>query len=76
MKHIYIIGFIFLTFTSINAQIDRSKQPDPGPAPAIQLDDPIEFQLKNGLTALLAENHKLPKSFYKSLSRPPLKNRR
>jgi len=71
MKHIYIIGFIFLTFTSINAQIDRSKQPDPGPAPAIQLDDPIEFQLKNGLTALLAENHKLPRvSISLSLDHP------
>ncbi len=61
MKRIYIIGLIFITYTSISAQIDRSKQPDPGPAPTIQLEDPIEFQLKNGLTALLVENHKLPR---------------
>lgn len=60
-----------MTFTSISAQIDRSKQPDPGPAPTIQLEDPIEFQLKNGLTALLVENHKLPRvSISLSLDHP------
>ena len=61
MKPIYIIGFIFLSFATVQAQIDRSKQPDPGPAPTIQLEDPIEFQLPNGLTTLLVENHKLPR---------------
>lgn len=45
----------------INAQIDRSKQPKPGPAPKITLEKPGEFKLKNGIEVLVVENHKLPR---------------
>ena len=50
----------FLTTVSI-AQVDRSKQPEPGPAPKINLGQPDEFVLDNGLKVLVVENHKLPR---------------
>ncbi|MFV8225579.1 M16 family metallopeptidase [Christiangramia aquimixticola] len=50
----------FLTTASI-AQVDRSKQPEPGPAPKINLGQPEEFVLDNGLKVLVVENHKLPR---------------
>lgn len=46
------------------AQLDRSKMPEPGPAPKISLEKPQEFTLKNGLTVLVVENHKLPRVSY------------
>ncbi len=55
---------MFLMSVGVNAQIDRSKQPEPGPAPKITLEAPGEFQLKNGLTVLVVENHKLPRVSY------------
>jgi len=47
-----------------NAQIDRSKQPEPGPSPKITLEVPGEFELKNGIKVLVVENHKLPRVSY------------
>ncbi len=58
---IYVLIIMFLMSVGVNAQIDRTKQPKPGPAPKISLDTPTEFQLKNGLTVLVVENHKLPR---------------
>lgn len=58
---IYVLIIMFLMSVGVNAQIDRTKQPKPGPAPKISLDAPTEFQLKNGLTVLVVENHKLPR---------------
>ncbi len=55
---------LFLLSISATAQIDRSKQPQPGPAPKIALEVPGEFQLKNGLKVLVVENHKLPRISY------------
>lgn len=45
----------------IFAQIDRSVQPKPGPSPKITLEKPQTFELKNGITVLVVENHKLPR---------------
>lgn len=50
----------FLTTAAI-AQVDRTKQPTPGPAPKINLGQPDEFTLDNGLKVLVVENHKLPR---------------
>ena len=55
---------LFLLSISATAQIDRSQQPKPGPAPKITLEVPGEFQLKNGLKVLIVENHKLPRVSY------------
>jgi predicted Zn-dependent peptidase len=55
---------LFLMAIGVNAQIDRSKQPEPGPAPKITLEKPGEFKLKNGIQVLVVENHKLPRVSY------------
>ena len=44
----------------INAQIDRSHAPKSGNAPEIKLPDADIWKLKNGLTVIVVENHKLP----------------
>lgn len=59
-KFIIITALLFLTFNS-HAQIDRSKQPQPGPAPAINLGSPETFTLPNGLKVMVVEDHKLPR---------------
>lgn len=61
MKKIFSILLLLLTFT-VFAQVDRSQQPQPGPAPVIQLGEPERFTLKNGLTVLIVENNKLPRA--------------
>ncbi|WP_370001002.1 M16 family metallopeptidase [Winogradskyella sp.] len=55
---------LFLMAVGVNAQIDRSKQPEPGPAPKITLEKPGEFKLDNGIEVLVVENHKLPRVSY------------
>ncbi|MBG7631148.1 MAG: insulinase family protein, partial [Bacteroidetes bacterium] len=59
-KFLYIIALLFLS-VSVTAQVDRSVQPKPGPAPKINLGKPQTFELKNGLKVLVVENHKLPR---------------
>jgi len=61
---ISILITLFLLSVGVSAQIDRSKQPKPGPAPKISLENPGEFQLSNGITVLVVENHKLPRVSY------------
>ena len=58
---LYIVIAVFFMSLGVNAQIDRSQQPKPGPAPKIALEKPQEFELKNGLKVLVVENHKLPR---------------
>ncbi len=72
-NRITIIIALFLISIGVNAQIDRSKQPKPGPAPKITLENPKEFVLKNGLKVLVVENHKLPRvAFSLTIDRPPV----
>lgn len=73
MKKTIIFGILSLFLTVSYAQIDRSKQPKPGPAPAINLQEPSSFQLKNGLKVLVVENHKLPRvSLQLTIDNPPV----
>ncbi len=65
----FIVLFSFLAF----AQIDRSKPPQPGPAPLIQLGKYETFELSNGLKVFIIENNKLPRvAFYLIVNRPPI----
>lgn len=65
-------AILFLMSVGLQAQIDRTKQPEPGPAPEVNLGTPKTFTLDNGLTVLLVENHKLPRvSITLSLDNPP-----
>ena len=73
-KTIYsIIALVFMGVTTMQAQIDRSKQPKPGPAPTINIETPKSFKLSNGLEVLVVENHKLPRvSISLTLDNPPV----
>ena len=65
-----ILGLIAL---QLQAQVDRSKMPAPGPAPEINLTEPQRFELKNGLKVMVVENHKLPRvSIQLSIDNPPI----
>lgn len=44
----------------MNAQIDRTKAPSPGPAPVVHLGEHSSFTLSNGMRVIVVENHKLP----------------
>ena len=60
-KKFLALAVFFLCATGIQAQIDRSQMPEPGPAPEINIGKPETFTLNNGLKVLVVENHKLPR---------------
>jgi predicted Zn-dependent peptidase len=61
-KYILIAASALLLFNAqAQVTIDRSKKPAAGPAPTITLQDPATFKLKNGITVLVVEDHKLPR---------------
>ncbi|MCT4698387.1 M16 family metallopeptidase [Tenacibaculum haliotis] len=59
-KILSIIAVITMSF-AVNAQIDRSKMPTPGPDPVVKLGSAEKFSLDNGMTVIMVENHKLPR---------------
>ncbi|MEH6307998.1 pitrilysin family protein [Olivibacter sp. CPCC 100613] len=74
MKRIYIYTLLyFLSLGPVCAQVDRTKYPEPGPAPQINIGDAETFTLPNGLKVFVVENHKLPRVTYSLvLDRSPL----
>lgn len=73
MKKIYLLFIAVLSAVAVQAQVDRSKMPEPGPAPEINLKEPQRFKLKNGLNVLVVENHKLPRvSIQLAIDNPPI----
>lgn len=60
IKFNYLLLICFIS-TSLVAQIDRSKMPEPGPAPKVNLGDPDTFKMDNGMEVLVVEDHKLPR---------------
>lgn len=71
-SNILALAILFLCSTGVQAQIDRSKQPEAGPAPTINLSKPETFTLDNGLKVLVVENHKLPRvSMTLTMDNPP-----
>ena len=60
---IFLLVAVLYTATAL-AQVDRSKYPEPGPAPQINIGKPITFTLPNGLQVFVVENHKLPRVTY------------
>ena len=72
MKKTILSLVIALSSLSLYAQIDRTTMPEAGPAPTINLEEPVRFELKNGLTVMVVENHKLPRvSVQLSIDNPP-----
>jgi len=73
MKKLYITLLFAFLGMGAQAQIDRSKMPEPGPAPEINLQDPQTFEMGNGLKVLVVENHKLPRvSIQLRIDNPPI----
>ena len=69
---IYSILTLFFLSLSISAQVDRTKMPESGPAPKINIGSPEKFTLPNGLQVLVVENHKLPRvSVTLNIDNPP-----
>jgi predicted Zn-dependent peptidase len=60
-KIVSLIAILAMSFAT-TAQIDRSVQPKPGPAPKVQLGKVDKFTLPNGLQVIMVENHKLPRA--------------
>lgn len=59
-KIIYIVLFNLPLLVSAQA-IDRSKAPNPGKAPLIQVANPVKYVLPNGLNVFVVKNTKLPR---------------
>ena len=72
MKKLLVLFTSLFVFVA-TAQVDRSNQPTPGPAPIVQVKEPQQFKLKNGLTVMVVENRKLPQvSASLTLDNPPI----
>lgn len=71
-KKIYTVTALTFVGAGAMAQgIDRSKAPEPGEAPMINIGTPETFTLDNGLKVFVVENHKLPKvSFQLAIDMP------
>lgn len=73
MKKYIVLTVLSLFMAVSHAQIDRTKQPQRGPAPEINLEEPARFELMNGLKVLVVENHKLPRvSIHLTIDNPPI----
>ena len=65
MKNLKYLFILLLSISlPLSAQIDRSKAPQPGPAPTINIPAYQQFTLKNGLKVFVVENHKIPMVAY------------
>ena len=60
-KIVLLVAILSMSF-ALNAQVDRTKKPTPGPAPVVKFGKADKFTLKNGLTVIIVENHKLPRA--------------
>jgi len=63
MRYIKTLLLVLLSANISFSQIDRTKPPQPGPAPIISLGNPKSFTLKNGLKVIVVENDKLPRAY-------------
>lgn len=61
MKNIILGSALALTSVFAFGQVDRTKAPVPGPAPEINIPEPIVFDLDNGMKVILSPNDKIPK---------------
>lgn len=62
MKNIITIIILlpFLLTINVNAQIDRSRPPEPGPPPVIRIGDYETFTTDNGIKVIVVENRNVP----------------
>ena len=62
-----VSAFVVFSATTSQAQIDRSKKPDPSPLPKSAVSSFTEFKLKNGLRVVVVEDHKQPLVYFRAL---------
>ena len=68
-----VLSAIFTLSISAQVNIDRTKAPEPGPAPKISIGKAEKFVLENGLKVIVVENHKIPKvSFQLTIDMDPV----
>ena len=62
MKNIISIVLLaaLMSVFPLSAQIDRTKAPEPGPAPVVEFGDFEKFIMDNGLRVILVEDHERP----------------
>ncbi|MEM6643802.1 MAG: pitrilysin family protein [Bacteroidota bacterium] len=73
MKNLIVLVLLFAV-QPIFAQIDRSKKPAAAPAKEFKIGDYEKFTLKNGLTVIVVENHKVPRvAFSLIVDRDPVR---
>ena len=51
---------VLISVFSMSAQIDRTKAPQPGPAPKVEFGDFEKFTMDNGLRVIVVEDHERP----------------
>ncbi len=61
MKKLLLFICLLQVIVSVQAQVDRTKAPQPAPAREIKIGEYQTFTLKNGLQVFVVENHKLPR---------------
>jgi predicted Zn-dependent peptidase len=64
IKSYIALILIAVVSNSLFAQLDRSVQPTPGPAPQFEIGEYQHFTLDNGLQVIVVENHKVPRISY------------
>lgn len=73
MRKSIVFLSLLLTSYTMTAQIDRSKMPVANGTPTIDLGTPTTYQMPNGITLMVVENHKLPQiTLSLSLDIPPI----
>lgn len=74
LSSLFLCGSMMLASAAGAQEVDRSKAPEPGPAPKINIKKSQNFELANGLKVIVVENHKLPRvSIQLSLDVDPIK---
>ncbi|MBR9977182.1 MAG: insulinase family protein [Bacteroidetes bacterium] len=68
-RMVLLITLLLLLGGSLEAQIDRSKKPEPGPAPTASFPDYHESTLDNGLRVFVISNHAQPLVTFRLLIR-------
>ncbi|MBL3659075.1 M16 family metallopeptidase [Fulvivirga sediminis] len=63
-KYISLVFTFVFGSSFLFAQVDRTKAPEAGPAPKIQIGEYKSFELKNGLKVFVVENHKIPRTTF------------
>ena len=66
-----LLGLLFVANQGL-AQLDRSKAPEPGPAPELNMGSSTQLELENGLNIIVVENHRTPSVYWNlTLEFPP-----